>query len=438
MTSPPAPEWGQSLWIARNPSPPSSAPLRENLETDVAIVGGGVAGLSLAFHLAAEGMEAVILEADGLAAGATGVSGGIIAPQLVRTTPNAILRRLGAERGARYLGLLAQSGRYLFDLVRSEGIDCAAQPSGFLSPVAGARALEHTRRLIEEWAPFREDLTLALKTETREITGCEGYAACLVDPSGGGLDPVAFTEGLAEKLPFGTIPLYRNSRVISLASKGSHWRLTTAEGSILARRVVLCANGGNSSLHPALAQTILPLPVYEVATRPLPLMMRRTILPFGHALTDSSANVFTIRFDSEGRLITACSAQSEMNRDELDRSINRRLIANIPSYFTTPLEYGWKGTAWLNSTLLPRVLMVEEGLLAVQACNGRGLALNISIGREIARLLGANNEIRPAIPIERPRPVRGYALARHIPGLVMTGAALGRKVYKAAANVVGR
>jgi len=437
MTSPQAPEWGQSLWVARNP-PTSAAPLRENLDVDVAIVGGGVAGLSTAFHLAAQGIEAVVLEAEHLAAGATGVSGGVVAPQLVRTTPSAILKRLGAEAGGRYLGLLAGSGRYLFDLIRSESLDCAAQPLGFLSPVSGGRALEQTRRLIEEWTPFRQDLTLALKTETREITGCEGYDACLVDPSGGGLDPVAFAHGLAAKLPSRGIRLFQNSRVLALTARQSRWLITTPEGSILARRVVLCANGGNSSLHPALAQTILPLPVYQVATQPLALMMRRTILPFGHTLTDASANVFTIRFDIDGRLITACSAQSEMARDELDRRINQRLVANIPSYSATPLEYGWKGTAWLNSSLLPRVLAVDVGLLAIQACNGRGLALNTIIGREVAGMLTSTGSDLPAIPVERPRRVRGYALARHIPGLVMAGAALGRKVYKAAANVVGR
>jgi glycine/D-amino acid oxidase-like deaminating enzyme len=167
-------------------------------------------------------------------------------------------------------------------------------------------------------------------------------------------------------------------------------------------------------------------------------MMRQTILPFGHSLTDSSANVFTIRFDDGGRLITACSAQSEMSRDELDRSINQRLVATIPSYSATPLEYGWKGTAWLNSSLLPRVLAVEDGLLAVQACNGRGLGLNTIIGREIVEMLTSAGGEAPGIPVERPRRVRGYALARHVPGLIMAGAALGRNVYKAAARVVGR
>jgi len=405
---------------------------------DVAIVGAGVAGLSLGFHLASTGTQAVILEAARETAGATATSGGIVAPQLVRNTPAGVLASLGQERGSRFLRLLAESGRYLFDLVRSQEIECAAQTAGFLNPARGVEGVERLERVIEEWAPFRQDLTLADADETRALTGCEGYEACLVDASGGGLDPVAFVQGLAQRLPPSLVQIYRESPVVSVARRGSRWVVTTANGTVSARRVVLCANGGNSGLHPALAKTVLPLPVYEVATSPLPPAVRDAILPLGHTLTDSSADVFSIRFDPESRLITACSALRELSCDDLSQRINSRLVAAIPAYEETPLEFGWKGTAWLASSLLPRVVAVDEGLFAVQACNGRGLALNTIIGREVARMLEAPGAYDPQVPLEPPRPVRGYTLARHIPGLMMAGAALGKTALRAGANLIGR
>jgi glycine/D-amino acid oxidase-like deaminating enzyme len=199
----------------------------------------------------------------------------------------------------------------------------------------------------------------------------------------------------------------------------------------MAKRVILCANGGNARLHPALAKTILPLPVYEVATAPLAPSMRAEILPQGHALTDSSTDVFSIRFDRDGRLITACSAGAVLGRDALTTQINQRLVATIPDYEATALDYAWKGTAWLNSDLLPRVVTVDEGLFAVQTCNGRGIALSTIVGREVACLATRPDTYQPLVPVQKPRAIPGYALARHLPGLMMLGAALGTKLRRA-------
>jgi glycine/D-amino acid oxidase-like deaminating enzyme len=396
----------------------------------VAVVGAGIAGLSTALHLSAEGVEVVILDAGQGSSSATAASAGVVAPQLVRTTPKGVLDRIGQDRGARLLNLLAGSGRYVFDLVKAEAIDCAAQPYGFIKPVAGGGA-DQIRNLIEEWAPFRTDLKFAGAEETRQLTGCRGYSASLVDPSGGGLDPVAYAQGLAAKLPASLVRLFRETSVISIRREGAYWALRTAEGVLLAKRVILCANGGNARLHPHLAKTVLPLPVYEVATAPLAPSMRAEILPQGHALTDSSTDVFSIRFDRDGRLITACSAGAALGRDALTAQINRRLVAMIPGYEATALDYAWKGTAWLNSDLLPRVITVDKGLLAVQACNGRGIALSTVIGREVARLAARPETYQPLVPLQKPRPVAGYGLARHLPGLMMLGAALGTKLRRA-------
>jgi glycine/D-amino acid oxidase-like deaminating enzyme len=194
--------------------------------------------------------------------------------------------------------------------------------------------------------------------------------------------------------------------------------------------VVLCANGGNSALHPALARTVLPLPVYEVATRPLPAPMRNKILPQGHTLTDSSTNVFSIRFDRAGRLITACPGGHKIDYAQVNHLINLRLAALLPDYRSTPLEYIWQGTAWLNSSLLPRVLLVDDGLMAVQACNGRGIGLNTIIGRELGGWMADPSDGPPLVPMESPRRVAGFIFTKYLPELMMGGSAFARRTLE--------
>jgi glycine/D-amino acid oxidase-like deaminating enzyme len=421
---------GTSLWRAANPAPPPAVPLYGRISTDVLIVGAGVAGLSLGWHLGDKHIDTVILESENDATAATGASGGIIAPQLVRTTPNAVLKRLGADSGGPLLRMIAESGRYTFKLIEHLQIACGAQQSGFINPASGQHGTRVHAQIVEEWRPFRSDLRVIDAADVRTLSGCRGYSSAIVDDTGGGLDPIAYSRGLAIAVKAVGVPLYHHSRVLELERAADGWVARTSAGEVTARRVVLCANGGNATLHPALAQTIVPLPICEVATQPLPVSMRKNILPFGHTLTDSSADVFSIRFDAAHRLITACPGRQKIDYARINHLINQRLAASIPDYRSTPLEYIWQGTAWLNSSLLPRVLRVDEGLMAVQACNGRGIGLNTIIGRELGRWMAEPNDVSPMVPIESPRRVAGFIFARYLPKLMLGGAAIAKRALE--------
>ena len=189
---------GTPLWKAVNPPPPPAIPLNGRISTDVLIVGAGIAGLSLGLHLSATRTDTVILESENDTNAATGASAGIIAPQLVRTTPNAVLKRLGSDTGARVLRMIAESGRYTFGLIDQLNIACGARQSGFLNPVTGPQGARGHAQLVEEWRPFRDDLRCIDGTEVRALSGCRGYSAAIVDSTGGSLDPLAYSRGLAQ------------------------------------------------------------------------------------------------------------------------------------------------------------------------------------------------------------------------------------------------
>ena len=52
----------------------------EDLECDIAIVGGGLAGLSLAYQLASHNKKFILIEAKKIGEGASGINGGFCSP----------------------------------------------------------------------------------------------------------------------------------------------------------------------------------------------------------------------------------------------------------------------------------------------------------------------------------------------------------------------
>lgn len=410
-----------SFWQASAPPGPVRPALDGVHEADIAIVGGGIAGLSLAHHLAAEGRAPILLEASEPGSGALGASAGIIAPQLVRDTPSGVIAKLGREPGANWLRLIAESGAHLFGLIAQEAIDCDARPFGFIAPAAGRAGLARLHRSRDEWLPFRRDLRVIDRAETAALTGCRGYDGAIVDESGGALDPLRLARGLAARAEAQGARIFHHSRVTVLERRDRGWRIATERGEVRAAQVVLCANGGNGDLHPMLQQTVLPLRIYEMATTPLPPMMRARVLPGGHCMTDVELDIFSIRYAEGGRLVTAFPIV-DGDLELVEALVNARLLRMLTDFQPIRIAHLWEGTAWVNSSLLPRLVRVDEGLVAVQACNGRGIATNAIVGRELARMYLSDGAYQPMLLVEGTRPIRGFALAQRLPRLIMSGA----------------
>src|ERR1044072_2712265 len=60
-----------SYWIDSQ-SPISYSPLTENLETEVVVVGGGIAGITTAYRLSQLGKKVVVVEDGNICSGETG------------------------------------------------------------------------------------------------------------------------------------------------------------------------------------------------------------------------------------------------------------------------------------------------------------------------------------------------------------------------------
>jgi glycine/D-amino acid oxidase-like deaminating enzyme len=380
--------------------------------------------------LADRGFRPVILEAGREADGAAGRSAGVVAPQLVRHTPTGVIKLLGRTRGEALLRLIAGGADTVFRLIGDQMTLCGAQRGGFLAPARGKEGAARVADIAEGWTPFRKDLKILHADEIAQMTGVTGYQAALFDPTGGAINPLAYCRSLANQALAAGAGLFTQSKVLSVTRQGEHWRLRCRDGEIRAALVIACANVGNSFLHPSLSRTVLTMPVTQIATEPLSDAERRAILPGGEAMTDMETDVFSIRRDALGHLITAYPMGRLGHLDRrLPDLVNDRLTKALPAYQRKKLAFAWTGIAAINPSLLPRFFAVDENFFALQACNGRGLALNSVLGRDLAGWIAHGRQGDWALPAERPKPIAGYLLAQYLPLLMMQTARLRQRFF---------
>jgi hypothetical protein len=117
---------------------PAAPTLEGSERVSVAIVGGGIAGLATALHLAEAGVDVMVLESHEPGWGASGNNGGQLNPGL-KFDPDVIESTYGPDLGRRMIAFAYDAPNRTLALIRRLGIACEARQNGTLR-VAHRRA----------------------------------------------------------------------------------------------------------------------------------------------------------------------------------------------------------------------------------------------------------------------------------------------------------
>ncbi|MFY9821352.1 MAG: FAD-dependent oxidoreductase, partial [Thermoanaerobaculia bacterium] len=140
-----------SIWL-EGPAPAHDCLPQGTTFADVAIIGGGLTGLSAAHHLLASrpGARIVVLEAERLGAGASGRTTGMLGPGVGQSFAS-LVRRLGLTKAQALYRATLKAVEYVRDLVAAEGIECELEMTG---QIVVARSQAGRARLQAQTALF--------------------------------------------------------------------------------------------------------------------------------------------------------------------------------------------------------------------------------------------------------------------------------------------
>jgi len=415
--------WPNSLWTAVTPPGPKLPELTGDAHADVIVIGGGFTGLSAALHLREAGVDVAVVEAMEPGWGASGRNNGQVIPTLSRPDPEDIVARHGAA-GERFVALLRDSASMLFDLARRYQIQAEQEQSGWVQPVHSPGRIGIAERRVRQWSKVGAPVELLSRDATRAMLGSDAWSGGFWNRSGGHINPLALSRGLARVVLECGGRIYARSPAIFFERQNQRWVVKSAQGQISGRALIVATNAYtgefSKSLAPDIAREVMPVLSWQMATQRLSESARRTIMPGRQAMSDTHGELYFARYDARNRLVTGGAVIGPGNKPaKLKRVVAERLQRLWPQIGQVSFDHVWNGYVGMTTDFLPRLHRLGPDAFGWTGCNGRAVALSIALGDEFSKAVRGYPLSDLALPFTDPAPIVAHGLLRRLAPLML-------------------
>ncbi len=368
------------------------APLQGTARAQVAIIGGGFAGLNTALGLAERGLrDVVLLEREQIGFGASGRNGGFVFAGY-SLGEQSLLDQLGETRARALFKLTTDAvGRIRQRIVDYE-IACNLVDEGviwanwFRDPGV---LRERQALLAEHYGVHWQCLSEA---ELRAQIRSERYHGGLYERDALHLHPLNYALGLATAAAGQGVRIHENSGALSLVRDGACWRVRTAQGEVLADQVVLACGGYLARLRKPIDRAILPIATYVMVTEPLDGRLDECLRTRA-AIYDSRFAFDYYRTLPDRRLLWGGRISVlERSPAAVQKLLARDLLRVFPQLSGVKVDYAWSGLMSYARHQMPQIGGEGNGLWWAQAFGGHGLAPTCAAGELLAAALAEGGD----------------------------------------------
>ncbi|SNB66830.1 gamma-glutamylputrescine oxidase [Arboricoccus pini] len=402
-------------WYHRSSREPALVldPLVETIETEVCVVGGGLAGLATCLSLVERGLDAVLIESGNPGDGASGRNGGMASSGFTRGALD-LEGSLGTEHTRRLHAHSVAALDLIQRRVQRYGIAADLVPG-----VLVASFFDDPRGLRAEFQALNERFATRVELCSREWMAATyktaRYTEGLLDPDGFHLNPLALSRGYARASLDGGARLYAHTQATAVERAGSGWRVLTAgshgrhahpPASITARHVVLATNVYGDGLVPPLRRSLLPVATYVIVTEPLGDLLGQ-VIKAPYAVFDDRFAVGYYRPLEDGRLLWGGRVSLREHQPNLSGLMRRDLAHVYPQLAHVPIASAWSGRMGFARHKMPLLGQIEPGLWMNTAYGGHGLNTTTMGGDLVARAIAEDDKAIEDFAVFQPQPVFG-------------------------------
>lgn len=393
-----------SLWHDTCREQVSAPPLSEDVSADLVVIGGGYTGCSAALEAAAMGAEVRLIEAGSFGGGGSGRNVGLANAGLW-LPPEDINAEIGEAGGRRLSALLAAAPDMVYGLIEKYQIACEPVQKGTLHCAHAPSGMKDLERRFAQLTAIGAPVRLLDAEEAQARVGSQRVYGALFDPRAGTIQPLSYARGLARAASAAGARLHCDTPALSATRSGDSWQITTPQGRIRARHMILATNGYALQIEGLQTPDVIPVHYFQATTDPLPDAVLARILPGLEGCWDSALVMSSWRRDQAGRLIIgAMGALDHIGKGIHLNWLRRKLDSLFPDLADTPLRQTWFGRIAMTTEHLPKIQALDGGY-ACFGYSGRGIGPGTLFGARMAQALVSGDD--SCLPV---RPVQSHSL----------------------------
>lgn len=378
-------------WDESPPEAPSDEALPAHV--DVAVIGGGLAGVFTALHLARGGLDVVVLEGGRLGENAStrnmGAAGRTLRPKF-----GELEAKYGLETAMRISQEAKAWLEWTVNFIEKEEIDCGFVRNGRINAAHSPAAHAAQARDLEIQSRHMDvETELIPADEQRRELGTDVYHGCTVYHDTGQLDPGIFFRGVCERARRSGARLFGGTRVTGVDRDAGSFRITTTRGNITAREVVMATNaetGNDNRLFRYFRKRVIPFNFSGMVTEPLDPDILNSTMPTGRFVLETRRLQMGLRRFTDNTRIHVGGQYFVKFNDEATAAIAlvRDLVARYPELKGVRVSHAWTGQPCFTLNELPHV-GTHDGVHYLHGFNGIGVPVTGYLGNKVAqRILG--------------------------------------------------
>lgn len=228
---------GNPLWPHETDFPM----LAGDLTVDVAIVGGGIAGISAAYFLGAKGYKVALIERDQIGSAATGASSGTLFHGSGLGF-KASVEQYGMEKTEVLIKETDTAIKDMMELIEEEKIDCGLRTVNLIDVAKDESEMEHVNSEAEISSKLGIESKLLQSDELEEVFKVKPFALG-IERFCAQIRPGRLVAALAKIMSsrYG-VQIYENTRMFGFNDNGSKATVKTENGTITANKLIIATN----------------------------------------------------------------------------------------------------------------------------------------------------------------------------------------------------
>jgi gamma-glutamylputrescine oxidase len=382
--------------------PPANPPLHEDLEADVAVIGGGFTGLSAALHLRKNSADTnvVLLEANGCGSGASGRNGAM----LLTLTEDRYMHWNGDPAlDKKIYDLTVANIRVLGELSAATSVDCELEQKGALQVCNTPEIAAAARATIDKFRAAGFPFEFWDAEKTAAAIGTSAYKGAFYDPNSGQVHPGKLVRMMKAAAESAGVEIYEGTPVTHIGEGAIH-TLTTANGRSVRAKVLVLATNAFTSKIGYLRRVVTPISNYVGITAPLSKQQLdevgwRSRMPFNDCRTE----VYYLGLTQDNRIhIGGGPVDYSFNNGVRDRAdcarhsqlLHDKMARIYPKLADVPFETTWGGCVDMSLDGSPAVGQMgkHQNVFYAIGFSGHGVNLTSVFGRILADLVAGRSE----------------------------------------------